>query len=135
MLAHYKEFNVKFGTISSNWEKLVEFCKNHSTLTMTGHTHALKEFRLGDPEGSKSKVFNAPPFSLKKVENPAAIYYDSYSEIFTSAKDIEEFGPFVVQTPALGLGGYQNPRQTGAYREIKIKNGKLSSFKVKYLHR
>jgi len=130
-----KKFNVRYGTISSNWEKLVEFCRSYGTLTLTGHTHALKEFRLGDPEGSKSKVFNNPPFSLKKVENPAAIYYDSYSEIFTSAKDIKEFGPFVVQTPALGLGGYKNPKQTGAYREIKIKNGKLSSFKVKYLHR
>ncbi|GAG34648.1 unnamed protein product, partial [marine sediment metagenome] len=78
-----KKFNVKYGTISSNWEKLVEFCKEYCVLTMTGHTHTLKEFRLGDPENKKSRLLDAPPFSLKKIENPAAIFYDTYSEIFT----------------------------------------------------
>ena len=130
-----KKFNVKYGTISSNWEKLVEFCKEYCVLTMTGHTHTLKEFRLGDPENKKSRVLDAPPFSLKKIENPAAIFYDTYSEIFTNAKEIEQFGPFVVQTPALGLGGYRSTRLVGAYREIKVKHGELSSFKVKYMHR
>ncbi|MFW9898077.1 MAG: metallophosphoesterase [Candidatus Thorarchaeota archaeon] len=130
-----KKFNVKYGTVSSNWEKLVKFCKDYCVLTMTGHTHTLKEFRLGDPENKKSRVFDAPPFSLKKIENPAAIFFDTYSEVFTNAKDIEKFGPFVVQTPALGLAGYRSPRLVGAYREIKIKHGKLSSFKVKYIHR
>jgi len=38
---------------------------------------------------------------------------------------------FVVQTPALGLGSYFNPKLSGAYREIEIANGKLVSFKVK----
>ncbi|TFG18867.1 MAG: hypothetical protein EU529_16985 [Promethearchaeota archaeon] len=130
-----KKFNVKYGTVSSNWEKLVEFCKDHCVLTMTGHTHTLKEFRLGNPENKKSLVLDAPPFSLKKIVNPAAIFYDTYSEIFTNAKDIKQFGPFVVQTPALGLGGYRSPRLVGAYREIKVKHGKLSSFKVNYMHR
>jgi len=130
-----KKFNVKYGTVSSNWEKLVEFCKEYCVLTMTGHTHTLKEFRLVDPENKKSVVFDAPPFSLKKIVNPAAIFYDTYSEIVTNAKDIEQFGPFVVQTPALGLGGYMSPRLVGAYREIKVKHEKLSSFKVKYMHR
>ncbi len=130
-----KKFNVKYGTVSSNWENLVEFCKEYCVLTMTGHTHTLKEFRLGDPENKKSLVLDAPPFSLKKIVNPAAIFYDTYSEIFANAKDIEQFGPFVVQTPALGLGGYRSPRLVGAYREIKVKHGKLSSFKVMYMHR
>ncbi|MFX1393183.1 MAG: metallophosphoesterase [Promethearchaeota archaeon] len=130
-----KKFNVKYGTVSTNWEKLVKFCKDYCVLTMTGHTHTLKEFRLGDPENKKSKVFDAPPFSLKKIENPAAIFFDTYSEIFTNAKDIERFGPFVVQTPALGLGGYRSQRLVGAYREIIVRHGKLASFKVKYIHR
>jgi hypothetical protein len=40
-----------------------------------------------------------------------------------------------VQTPALGLGGYHNPKLVGGFREIKIKNGKLESFKVKFINR
>ncbi len=130
-----KKFNVKFGAVSTNWEKLVEFCKDFCILTLTGHTHTLKEFRLADPEGEITTVLDAPPFYLKKIDNPAAIFYDIYSEIFTSAKDIEKFGPFVVQTPALGLGGYKDRRHSGGYREVQIKNKKLSSFKVKYIHR
>jgi len=127
-------FNVKYGTVSSNWEKLIKFCKDHCTLTLSGHTHSLREFRLEDPE-TKSKVYDSPPFSLKKIENPAAVFYDIYSELYTDAKSIEKFGPFVVQTPALGLGGYKNPETAGAYREVEVKNGKLSSFKVKYIVR
>jgi hypothetical protein len=129
------KFNVKYGTISTNWEKLVQFCKDYCVLTLSGHTHELKEFRLGDPEGRVSKVFSAPPFSLKKLDNPAAIYYDLYSEIYTSSDDIEKFGPFVVQTPALGLGGYRNPKLVGAYREIIVREGKLVSFKIKFIHK
>ncbi|TFG04771.1 MAG: hypothetical protein EU539_10225 [Promethearchaeota archaeon] len=129
------KFNVKTGTVSTNWSSLIEFCKNYCNLTLAGHTHSLKEFRLDDPKGLKTRVFNAPPFSLKKVENPAAVYYDVYSEIYTSAKDIEKAGPFVVQTPALGLGGYRNPDLAGAYREIVIKEDKLDSFKVKFIDR
>ncbi|MFX0057578.1 MAG: metallophosphoesterase [Candidatus Heimdallarchaeota archaeon] len=129
------KFDVKFGTISSNWEKLVKFCKDHTLLTLCGHTHELKEFRLGDPEATKSTVFQAPPFSLKKIENPAAIYYDLYSEIFTNPKDIEKNTPFVVQTPALGMGGYHNPKLVGAFREVMINKKKLSSFKVDFINR
>jgi len=127
--------NVKFGTIASNWEKLVEFCNRYCVLTLTGHTHALKEFRLADTDKVKSTVYDAPPFNLRKIENPAAIYYDNYSDIYTNTKDIAEFCPFVVQTPALGLGGFKNPKLTGGYREIKIEDEKLASFKVKYIHR
>jgi Icc-related predicted phosphoesterase len=127
------KFNVKFGGISTNWEKLINFCKDYCVLTLAGHTHLLKEYRLGDPE-SKTKVFKTIPFSLKKLENPAAIYYDNYSEIFTTAEDIEKFKPFIVQTSALGLGGYKNPETVGAYRDVVIKEGKLSSFKVHYIN-
>jgi len=129
------KFNVKYGTISTNWERLMEFCKNYSVLTLAGHTHQLKEFRLEDPMGLKTKVYDAPPFSLKKIENPAAIYHDIYSEMYTNSKDIETHGPFIVQTPAIGLGGYKNPNTAGAYREINVQNGKLESFKVKFLNR
>ncbi len=129
-----KSFNVKYGTISSNWEKIVKFCKDYSTLVLAGHTHMQREFRLEDPE-TKSRVYDSPPFSLKKIENPAAVYYDNYSELYTDAESIEKHGPFVVQTPALGLGGYKNLETAGAYREIIIKKGKLHSFKVKYINR
>ncbi|MHA1669915.1 MAG: metallophosphoesterase family protein [Promethearchaeota archaeon] len=125
-------FNVKYGTVSANWEKLINFCKNHCILTLSGHTHELKEFRLEDAD-IKTHVLNAPPFSLKKIENPAAIYYDLYSEIYTNSKDIEANAPFLVQTPALGLGGYSNPKLTGAFREIKIVEGKLESFKLSFI--
>jgi len=128
-------FNVKFGGVSSNWEKLLEFCKNFTVMTLCGHTHDDQEFRLADPGEYKTQVYDAPPFKLKKIVNPAAIYHDNYSEIFTDAKSIENNGPFVVQTPALGLGSYGHPESAGAYREIIIKGGKLTSFRVKYINR
>ncbi|MFW9818588.1 MAG: metallophosphoesterase, partial [Candidatus Thorarchaeota archaeon] len=128
-------FNVKYGCVSSNWEKLVEFCKNYTILTLSGHTHTNREFRLDDPGLKRSSVYDAPPFKLKKIENPAAIYYDNYSEMYDEPVAISRNGPFVVQTPALGLGSYRNPNTAGGYREIIIKNGKLSSFKVKYISR
>ncbi|MFX1599319.1 MAG: metallophosphoesterase family protein [Promethearchaeota archaeon] len=128
-------FNVKYGCISSNWEKLVEFCKNYAVLTLSGHTHTNREFRLDDPGTEKSSVYDAPPFKLKKIENPAAIFYDNYSEIYFTAKTINQNGPFVVQTPALGLGSYRDIETAGGYREIIIKDGKLSSFKLKYIQR
>jgi len=129
------KYDVKFGTISSNWEKVVKFCKDYTTLTLSGHTHELKEFRLGDPEEEKSTVFQAPPFSLKKIENPAAIYYDLYSEMYKNYKEIQNNAPFVVQTPALGMGGFFNPKLAGGFREIVIRKKKLSSFKVLFLNR
>jgi hypothetical protein len=129
-----KIFNVKYGTISSNWEKIIKFCKDHCFLTLAGHTHTLREFRLEDPE-TKTRVYDSPPFSLKKIENPAAVYYDIYSELYTDAESIEKHGPYIVQTPALGLGGYKNPETAGAYREVIIKDGKVDSFRVKYINR
>ena len=128
-------FNVKYGCVSSNWEKLIEFCKNYTVLTLSGHTHSNREFRLDDPGLQKSSVYDAPPFKLKKIENPAAIFYDNYSEIYNNPKVISENGPFVVQTPALGLGSYRNPHTAGGYREIIVKDGKLASFKVKHINR
>jgi len=127
-------FNVKYGCVSSNWERLIEFCKNYAILTLCGHTHNNQEFRLEHTE-KKSSVYDAPPFRLKKIENPAAIFYDNYSEMYTNAKAIRENGPFVVQTPALGLGSYRNPNTAGAYREIIVKEGKLTSFKTKDINR
>ncbi|KKN13044.1 hypothetical protein LCGC14_1010420 [marine sediment metagenome] len=128
-------FNVKFGGVSSNWEKLIEFCKNFTVITLCGHTHDDQEFRLGDPGEFKTSVYDAPPFKLKKIENPAAIYYDNYSEIFTDPKSIKNNGPFVVQTPALGLGSYKHPEKAGAYRVINIKGGNLASFRIQYIDR
>lgn len=127
-------FNVKYGTVSSNWEKLIKFCKDHCTLTLSGHTHTLREFRLDDSE-KKTTVYDSPPFSLKKIENPAAVFYDIYSELYTDAESIEENGPFILQTPALGLGGYKNTDTVGAYRVVTIKNGKVESFRVQYINR
>lgn len=127
-------FNVKYGTVSSNWERLIEFCKDYCILTLAGHTHTQREYRLEDPE-TKTRVYAALPFSLKKIENPAAVFFDDYSEILADAEIIETKGPFVVQTPALGLGGYKNPETAGAYREVILEDGKLTSFKVKYIHR
>ncbi len=126
-------YNVKFGTISSNWEKLINFCKNYTILTLSGHTHLQKEFRLAESK-KKTKVFDAPPFILKKIENPAAIYYDIYSELYTNSKDIEVNAPYIFQTPALGLGSYNNPKLAGAYRIIEIKSNKIESFKVKFIN-
>ncbi|MFX1281896.1 MAG: metallophosphoesterase [Promethearchaeota archaeon] len=129
-----KIFNVKYGTISTNWEKLVKFCKDYCTLTLSGHTHSLREFRLEDPE-IKTRVYDSPPFSLKKIENPAAVYYDIYSELYTDSESIKQHGPYIVQTPALGLGGYKNPETAGAFRVVSIKDGKLNSFRVEYINR
>jgi len=131
------KFDVQYGAISTNWEKLLKFCLDFCILTLSGHTHELKEFRLSDPQDLKTKIVetHTSPFSLKKLENPAAIYYDIYSEQYDNPEDIENHAPFVVQTPALGLGSYKNPKSESAFREIVIKKGRLASFKVKYLNR
>ncbi len=131
------KFDVQYGAISTNWEKLLKFCLDFCILTLSGHTHELKEFRLSDPQDLKTKIVDThtSPFNLKKLENPAAIYYDIYSELYNNPEDIENNAPFVVQTPALGFGSYKNPQSASAFREIVIKKGKLASFKVKYLNR
>ncbi|MCK4282077.1 MAG: hypothetical protein KAX10_08180, partial [Candidatus Lokiarchaeota archaeon] len=79
------------------------------------------------------KVFKSVPFNLIKIENPAAVFFDNYSELLTNPKDIWDKKPFLFQTPALGLGSYEHPTAGGAYREIKIKKGKIESFNVKFL--
>jgi len=129
------KFDVQYGAVSTNSEKLLKFCLDFCILTLSGHTHELKEFRLRDPQDLETKVVDThtSPFSLKKLENPAEIYYDIYSELYNNPEDIENNGPFVVQTPALGLGSYKNPKSASAFREIVIKKGKLASFKVMYL--
>lgn len=125
-------FNVKQGTVSSNWEDLIKFCKNQTVLTLSGHTHVLKEFRLAEAR-EKSTVYDAPPFILQKLQNPAAVFYDIYSERHDTPRKIQHNKPFIVQTPALGLGNYKKPKIVGAYREVKFTSGELSSFKVKFL--
>jgi predicted MPP superfamily phosphohydrolase len=125
-----EDFNLQFGTISSHWEELIDFCKNHAILTLSGHTHELKEFRLGSVRrNGKEKTIS------KEESQHIPIYYDLYSEIYSNSKDIENNGPFIVQTPALGLGGYHNPKLMGGFREIHVKDGKLDSFKVKFINR
>lgn len=125
-----EEFNIQFGTISSHWEDLIDFCKKNVILTLSGHTHELKEFRLGS-----KNVLEKDAQTIEQEKQSIPIYYDLYSEIHTNSKEIEKNGPFIVQTPALGLGGYHNPKLVGGFREIKIKNGKLESFKVKFINR
>ncbi|GAG74128.1 unnamed protein product, partial [marine sediment metagenome] len=74
-------------------------------------------------------------YILEKLDDPATIFYDFYSELYQTQKEVELNAPFVVQTPALGLGGYFNPTLAGTFREIIIKKGELTSFKVEYIER
>ncbi|MBY8979723.1 MAG: metallophosphoesterase [Candidatus Lokiarchaeota archaeon] len=129
------KFDLKFGTISSNWAKIIKFCLDYSVLTLSGHTHQLKEFRLTNPQQKSINPNTAIPVKLTKLENPAVVYYDYYSERLKNQKEVEINAPFVVQTPALGLGSYHKPVLAGAYREIIIEKGKLTSFQVKYVKR
>lgn len=129
------KFDVRYGTISSNWARLLKFCLDFSILTLSGHTHQLKEFRLSNISNSRTNTLTTSPYKLEKLEIPAAIYYDNYSEQYETKEGVELKAPFVVQTPALGLGSYFKPTLSGAYREIIVEKGKLTSFKVKYLKR
>ena len=129
------KFDLKFGTISSNWEKIIHFCLDYCVLTLSGHTHLLKEFRLSNPQHKGSEPNLMIPFKLEKLENPVAVYYDYYSERFNTQGEVEINAPYVVQTPALGLGSYTKTDLAGGYREIIIEKGKLTSFKVKYVKR
>jgi len=129
------KFDLKFGTISSNWAKIIKFCLDYCVLTLSGHTHQLKEFRLSNPQQKSSNPNPTIPFILEKLENPAAVYYDYYSERLNNQDEVEINAPYVVQTPALGLGSYFKPNLAGAYREIIIEKGKLTSFQVKYVER
>jgi len=129
------KFDLKFGTISSNWAKIIKFCRDYCVLTLSGHTHQLKEFRLSKPQQKSITPNPTIPFKLEKLENPAAVYYDNYSERLKNQNEVEINAPYIVQTPALGLGSYRKPAIAGAYREIIIEKGKLTSFQVKYVKR
>ena len=129
------KFDLKFGTISSNWAKIIKFCSDYCVLTLSGHTHQLKEFRLSNPHQKSINPNTTIPFKLEKLESPAAVYYDYYSDRFKNQEEVEINAPFVVQTPALGLGSYSGSSLAGAYREIIIEKGKLTSFQVKYVKR
>jgi len=129
------KFDLKYGSISSNWAKLLKFCLDFCILTLSGHTHQLKEFRLSHPQNIINNTSNPAPYSLEKLENPAAVFYDDYSEQYDTQKEVELNAPYVVQTPALGLGSYFKPALAGAFREIIVKEGKLLSFKVEYIKR
>jgi predicted MPP superfamily phosphohydrolase len=129
------KFDVRYGSISSNWAKVLKFCLDFCVLTLSGHTHQLKEFRLIAPQNSSINTSNTRPYTLEKLENPAGIYYDIYSEQYQTQKEVEHNAPYVVQTPALGLGSYFKPTLAGAFREIIIKENKLSSFKIRNVAR
>ena len=129
------KFDLKFGTISSNWAKIMKFCLDYCVLTLSGHTHQLKEFRLSNPQQKSSNPNPKISFKLEKLENPAAVYYDYYSDRLKNQEEVETNAPYVVQTPALGFGSYRKPILSGAYRAIIIEKGKLTSFQVKYLKR
>ncbi len=120
------KFNIKHGTISTNWEKLINFCYDYCTLTISGHTHMLNEYRL-------KKCLQNSSNDEENKESSIAVFYDDYSEICKNKKNIQKYSPFIVQTPALGLKSFKRLRKVGAYREIIIKNGKLSSFQVNYV--
>lgn len=120
------KFNISYGTISSNLEELIDFCYNYTILTISGHTHILNEYRL-------EKLHPNEEETDEKYKSPIAIYYDNYSEIHENTKTIEKNGPFIVQTPALGFKSYKNPGRVGGFRDIKLKNGKLKSFRVKHV--
>ena len=129
------KFDLKYGTISSNWAKLLKFCLDFCILTLSGHTHQLKEFRLKDTQNITNNTLTKTPYIVEKLENPAAIFYDLYSEQYKTQKEVELNAPYVVQTPALGLGSYFRPALAGAFREIIVEKGKLTSFKVEYIKR
>jgi predicted MPP superfamily phosphohydrolase len=129
------KFDLKFGTISSNWAKLIKFCLDNCVLTLSGHTHQLKEFRLVNPQQKSINSNLTIPIKIEKLENPAHIFYDYYSERLNNQEEVEINAPYVVQTPALGLGSFFKPNLAGAYREIIIEKGKLTSFQVKYVRR
>lgn len=123
---------LKHGTITNNWQEMINFCLNYCTLALCGHTHSLREFRL-EQTNEKSRITKSVPFNLKKIENPAAVYYDDYSDLFQNSDDIAKNKPFILQTPALGLGSFDDPSYGGGYREIIVKKGKVDSFKVYFL--
>ncbi len=123
---------LKNGTISHQWSETMEFCLDHATLVLSGHTHKRFEFRIS-PTKQKSSVFEYLPFERRKIRSPAAVFFDEYSEIAPDPWWISEKAPFLVQTPALGPSDYQRNQRAGSFRVIKIQEGKVNSFKVENL--
>ncbi len=120
------KFNIRFGTITSNWKKLMNFCQDNCVITISGHTHLLNEYRL-------ERIHKGDLRKREESEESIAVFYDDYSELYQNKQLIEKHHPFIVQTPALGFKSHKKPGKVGAYREIKIEKGKLASFKIKYL--
>ena len=120
------KFNITHGTLTRNLKELLNFCNEHCVLVLSGHTHGLNEYRI---QKIKSKGVN----DNSKSDHELATFYDDYSEIYKTSKKIFNFKPFIVQTPSLGLKSYKKLSKIGAYREIIIKSGKLSSFQVKFI--
>ncbi len=116
------KFNLSAGTLASNRENILNFCLNHCILTLSGHTHTFKEFRL------EKEIIN---MNNGEKEESMKVFYDDYSTFYQDADKIYAYGPFVVQTPALGLKAHKGPSFVGSYREIKIRDNKLTSFEVK----
>lgn len=123
------KFDIKHGIVAYNWEELMSFCSNYCTLILCGHTHMLKEYRL---KKINQENPNGNNINSKSLESNMEIYYNDYSELYTSRKNLKTVLPLIVQTPALGLKAHKRNKY-GAYREIKIKKNKLSSLKVKYV--
>lgn len=109
------KFYMELGTVANHYEDLLKFCRNSCTMTLAGHSHDLKEFRLGEQD----------------KEGKIPVYYDDYSEMYKTPFEIGLYGPFVVQTPALGLGAFGNIKLAGGYREVTVEEGRIASFKVK----
>jgi hypothetical protein len=120
------KFNIKYGTVSKNWEKLIKICLTDCILTISGHTHMLNEYRL-------QKVENINNLEEEDKQSSPAVFYDDYSEICNNHVKIKKMRPFIVQTPALGFKSYKKRGRMGGFREIKIKRNELDSFKVKYV--
>jgi hypothetical protein len=68
----------------------------------------------------------------KEKDSSIAVFYDDFSEICINNVNIQKYSPFIVQTPALGLKSFKRIGKLGAYREIVIRDGKLTSFQVNY---
>lgn len=124
------KFNIKYGITAFNWQELMNFCANYSTLTLTGHTHAINEFRLKPfHESSQLDKIDHPLSSKEQI----AVFFDDFSKRDYTRKRVKRSKPYVLQTPPIGMGTDRNPNKIGAYRIIKIKRGEIASFKVKYL--
>jgi hypothetical protein len=118
---------LKSGCISHYWSEMVEYCLQHATLVLSGHTHNKLEYRI-TPADVKSSVMAHLPFKLKKIPIPAAVFYDDYSDLVEDEDWVAARVPFLVQTPALGPSNYWRNQRAGAFRVVVIRGGKLAGF-------